>query len=252
MKNMRAELAAKREDLPHRIESMSSTFRLLAMAMSLSAMLTANQLNAQTNLSTNTFVEVSRENSVYTFDLRTLHMIDPGRFTIAYREIDQPDVMNFKLKVVDTLRTYCDRDDGHYSAPTSLFFLGAPELPVQPIVVTSNRKNVETLGAKLTKSVEWKFPYKRFTLKFSTATESFQDDETVFCDEPQGAKRSRLLNGLQFKILYDCRRALVGHLNFNDDLSKVIIGRIWPNSVEEALYFAACRRVTGKEPYQPN
>jgi hypothetical protein len=41
-----------------------------------------------------------------TYDLRTVQIIQPGRFTIVSTSIDDADVMKLELKVLDTLRSY--------------------------------------------------------------------------------------------------------------------------------------------------
>ena len=64
-----------------------------------------------------------------TYDLSTVQMIQPGRFTILSTSIDDADVMKFELKALYTLRSYCKRSDGSYPPPTDLFTLGPPDLP---------------------------------------------------------------------------------------------------------------------------
>jgi hypothetical protein len=63
-----------------------------------------------------------------TYDLSTVQMIEPGRFTIIGTSIDNADVMKLELKVLDTLRTYCNRPDGKYSPPVDIFTLGLVRL----------------------------------------------------------------------------------------------------------------------------
>ena len=70
-----------------------------------------------------------------TYDLRTVQIIQPGRFTILSTSIDDGDVMKFRLKALDTLRSYCKRPDGSYPPPTDLFILGPPDLPKVPFFV---------------------------------------------------------------------------------------------------------------------
>jgi len=214
----------------------------------------APRLSAQTDHagfaenSTNSFVELSVHGSTRTFDLRTLHLIDPGRFTVVQRIVDAPDVIDLRLKVLEILRTYCGRSDGQYPAPRTLFALGVPDLPVQPINVESNRRDVETLGAHLRKFAGWDLPYRRL------AAGKLHGRETVFCHEPNDdASRSVIFNGIQLKVLYDCRRSLEGDfIDLNDEASRAVIHPIRAGTVAEALYLTLCRRVTGKEPYRPN
>src|SRR3974377_1519425 len=68
------------------------------------------------------FVEVSEcclPGKTRIYDLQTVHMIQPGRFTILRTQIDEGDLMTLELKVLDTLRRdYCKRPDGKYPPPT--------------------------------------------------------------------------------------------------------------------------------------
>jgi len=57
-------------------------------------------------------VECCLPGKIRIYDLRTVQMIQPGRFTILSTEIDGGDLMTLELKVLDTLRTYCKRPDG--------------------------------------------------------------------------------------------------------------------------------------------
>lgn len=42
-----------------------------------------------------------------TFDLSTLQMIQPGKFTIVSMSVDDVDVMNLELKALDAFQIYC-------------------------------------------------------------------------------------------------------------------------------------------------
>jgi hypothetical protein len=74
---------------------------------------------------TDGFLEFHDKDSTTVYDLSTIKMILPGRFTIFKTHIDQPDVMKFESTVVDTFREFCKRPDGKYSAPPALFTLRA-------------------------------------------------------------------------------------------------------------------------------
>ena len=76
------------------------------------------------------FVEFQERVLTQTYDLSTVQMLQPGRFTIVSTQIDDADVMKLELKVLDTLRTCCKEPDGTYPAPTDLFALGPPDLPI--------------------------------------------------------------------------------------------------------------------------
>lgn len=47
------------------------------------------------------------------YDLGTVRVIQPCRFTIVSTLIDDANRMAFELKALDTLRTYCKRPDGN-------------------------------------------------------------------------------------------------------------------------------------------
>jgi hypothetical protein len=89
------------------------------------------------------FIEFSAPGGkTQTYDMSTVQMIQPGRFTIITTSIDTPDVMKFELKVLGILRTYCSRPDGEYPAPADAFALGPPDMEVKSIKVTSNPKQL--------------------------------------------------------------------------------------------------------------
>ncbi len=83
------------------------------------------------------FVEFQEDNDTVTYDLKTVTMITPGRFTIIETTIDHVDVMKFELTVLGTLRNYCTRAVGNYPAPSDVLTLGPPDMPVYSIKVES-------------------------------------------------------------------------------------------------------------------
>jgi hypothetical protein len=99
------------------------------------------------------FVEFQERGLTQTYDLSTVQMLQPGRFTIVSTQIDDADVMKLELKVLDTLRTYCKEPDGKYPAPTDLFALGPPDLPIATIDVQSYSSGL--------KYAFWYYPYDR-------------------------------------------------------------------------------------------
>jgi hypothetical protein len=95
------------------------------------------------------------------YDLRTVRVIQPGRFTIVSTWIDDADRMNVELKVLDILRIHCKRPDGKYPAPNDLFTLGPPDLPIKDIEVeTKSYKGHQTTHQE--KTASWHYPYERF------------------------------------------------------------------------------------------
>jgi hypothetical protein len=89
------------------------------------------------------FIEFQRRGSTETYDLSTVQILQPGRFTIVSTSIDAADVMKLKLKVLDTLRTHCKQPSGTYPAPTDLFILGPPDMDVESIEVQSISRPVK-------------------------------------------------------------------------------------------------------------
>jgi hypothetical protein len=86
----------------------------------------------------NRFIEIPRESDTMTYDLDTVQFISPDKFTIITTEIDNPDVMKFELKALQTLRQYCVRPGGKYPAPAELLQLGPPDEPVDQLPYFAN------------------------------------------------------------------------------------------------------------------
>jgi hypothetical protein len=110
-----------------------------------------------------------------TYDLNTMQIIQPGRFTIVSTTIDNPDVMRFELKVLDTLRSRGARPEGKYPAPADLLTLGPPNMPVQNIEVRSTT----LYGSSRSKLVEWQYPYTRLALLIISRAVSFYIAMTI-------------------------------------------------------------------------
>jgi hypothetical protein len=100
------------------------------------------------------FIEFPDGGDMTTYDLNTVQLIQPGKFTIIYTVVSNPDFMRLELKALDILREYCKRDDGLYPAPTDLLTLGPSDMPVKNIEV----KNVDAQ----TKRTSWSYPYSKF------------------------------------------------------------------------------------------
>jgi hypothetical protein len=63
----------------------------------------------------------------HVYDLKTVQMMQPGKFTIVGTFSPDPDVMRFELKVLDTLRTYCKDPDGSFAPSADLFTASAAQ-----------------------------------------------------------------------------------------------------------------------------
>jgi hypothetical protein len=195
----------------------------------------------------NTFVEFKEEKQTRTYDLRTVIIIEPGKFVITETVIDNPDVTRFKLKVLDTLRPLCARPVGSYPAPTDILTLGPPDMPVQEIEVKLLDPSKGGANYRL-KVVSWLLPY------FGAGDKSYR------CNPPgrtEGEEyvdhRNVILNGIKNKIIFDCNRGLQGEL-FDEQENDYMNIRLYPilNGTFVAGYYnGVCRMVTKKDPYIP-
>ena len=194
------------------------------------------------------FLEFPNDNNTTTYDLSTVQIIQPGRFTVTATRIDSPDVMTLQLKALDTLRTYCARPAGKYPAPADLLTLGRPDMPVESIVVKISRTS---------KWVYWSYPYKRLAM----STEQGLDEKgtILYCREQSKTeaqffleRRAQITNGSRMKHLFDCRRGLAGmFFDNNDDPSKAITSPVRRGTFGEDKYFRVCLAVMNEMPYLP-
>jgi hypothetical protein len=187
------------------------------------------------------FLEFPTGKDTTTYDLSTVHMIQPGRFTIISITIDNPDVMKLELKVLVTLRTYCARAAGEYPAPPDLFTLGPPDMPVKNIRV----KDVE----RDFKVITWPYPYQRLeqTYGFLDCKRGSLTEDELFSEF-----RTGIMSGLRTKTLYDCKRGLWGNfVDKFDDPAKAITGFVPKGTRAFDEYLSVCRAVTHEAPYVP-
>src|SRR5260370_18215306 len=139
------------------------------------------------------WVELDYGARTITYDLTTVQMIAPGKFTIISTTVDHPDVMKLNLAVLDTLRSYCNQPDGKYAPPVELFLLGKPDMPVEKIEVETKPAS----RGKNFKNVSWRPPYRKLALNLrffdceGSAVES--------ADEEYAWMRFRIMNGLPAK-----------------------------------------------------
>ena len=201
------------------------------------------------------FLEFPSGHDTTTFDLNTVQIIQPGRFTIISTTIDDPDVMKFELTVLYTLRDYCTRPDGKYPAPAELLTLGPADMPVKSVEVESHKKYQ-------TRTVDWSYPYKRFALE-TTAGLIEGPMLPLFCESPKVNKsdvtrhisegRSVITNGVRSKSLYDCKRGMVSLQIFGeDDSAKATMAGVPKGSRAFKYYLSVCWAVTHEVPTCPN
>jgi len=195
------------------------------------------------------------------YDLRTIQMIQPGRFTILSTSIDDANVMTFELKALNTLRSYCKRSDGSYPPPTDLFTLGPPDLPIKNIEVKSSQTKLGQF-----KSATWSYPYKKFAIE--DPGEFVQEEDYFYCRDGTTRnegdlylkKRASITNGEQTKEMFDCKRGLRGDFVTLDDETpgpdrfwpsdpaKVGMDVVRPHSNGDLLYQSICLRVMHEKP----
>lgn len=201
------------------------------------------------------FIEFPGNKDVVTYDLNTVQIIQPGKFTIIQTSVDNPDVMKLKLKVLDTLRTYCARPNGQYPAPADLLTLGPPDLPVENIEVKSDQ--VEDVGQKYSsKTIRWAYPYARLGLHTKNGLE--KDMGYFECGSRSKTEsqmysdfRAVYMNGTSSRELFDCRRGLWG-FHFNEDNpTKTYTYVVQTDSMLFRFYLSVCQAVTHEAPYVP-
>jgi hypothetical protein len=227
-------------------------YRFLA---ALAAALLANQ-TAICQPITDRFVELRYGNSTWSYDLSTVIMLQPGRFTIRARIVEDPEGILIKLKVLDVLRQYCDRPDGDYPPPPNIIDWTLVDMPVGDITVRTETKTSDSQlpGMPPYKAAKWQVPVKR--LAYSDGSKDLQ---LLLChgkpggtDEAYSQHRQVLLDGVVVKELYDCDRAIYGpFVDVDDDPSKAILRIVPHESGVTHTYYAVCSKVTGKSPYLP-
>jgi hypothetical protein len=185
----------------------------------------------------NSFVEFKNEKQTTTYDLRTVEVIQPGKFVIVETVLKDPDVMRFELKVLDILRSHCSRPMGSYPAPTELFSLRPPDKPVKEIEVELQTPMPGTNYRY--KIVSWNYHSYRCNPPEHPETEEYREHRNV------------ILNGIKNKVLFDCNRSLVGEFWDEDenDYRKARVHPVHNGTVGERYYYGVCRAVTGKDPY---
>jgi hypothetical protein len=196
----------------------------------------------------NRFLEIQDDDSSATYDLNTVQMLLPGKFSIMGTTVDTPDVMRFELKVQDTLLAYCARADGEYDVPAEVFLLGQPDMAVQKIKIETSTSS----GSSLTLAT-WRLPYLRFATVGQTGFAEQQ--KVVACKGGRAAEinkmfRDMILNGSQVKQIFDCDHGLWG-LGETSSERILVISPVKSNTVMERHYMSVCNKVTGHAPYMP-
>jgi hypothetical protein len=204
------------------------------------------------------FVEFQHLGQTETCDLNTVQVTQPGRFTIVETTIDDADVMKLELKVLNALRSYCKRSDGHYPPPGDFFTLGSPDMPIKAIDVVTHSTQMAGQN-KSFKSVFWYYPYERLTIH--TNEDKVIQKEAVFSCSDESRKeeelyqlrRETIMNGSRTKWLFDCKRGISGFFmdEDSDALSEALTRFVTPRTQGEEVYLSICLRVTHEKPYSP-
>ena len=207
---------------------------------------------------TGSFLELPGGPVTWTYDLRTVDLVEPGKFTVTVILGLNPDVMAFKLNALDTLRPLCNRSDGQYPAPAGLLTLGEPDMRVETIRVRTGSNQF----GRDEKMVEWPVPYRRLAdpdgrgglkeeLSFVVCWGGNPPDGNQWYSE----KRNSIMTTSRVKYLFDCNRGVMGSfVDDRDDASKALMGSVRSGFRIGGMvrdYLAVCRKVTGNDPYPP-
>jgi hypothetical protein len=193
----------------------------------------------------------------WTYDLHTVDLVEPGKFTVTAILGWNPEVMRFKLNALDTLRALCNRSDGQYPAPAGLLTLGEPDMPVKTIRVRTGSNQ----AGRDEKTVEWAVPYRR--LANPNGRGGLKEEVSfVVCwggNPPDGnqwysEERNAIMTTSSVKYLFDCDRGVMGSfVDDRDDASKALMGSVRTGFRIGGMvrdYLAVCQKVTGKDPWR--
>src|SRR5580704_11418270 len=100
-----------------------------------------------------------------TYDLNTVNVLLPGKFTVVSTSLDNPESIQAELKVLDLLRPYCARPDGAYPTPAKLYAVVKEScsqwqcnaIEASGIELSSSELTVESVGGLLGswKNISW-------------------------------------------------------------------------------------------------
>jgi hypothetical protein len=181
------------------------------------------------------FYEFPSGSSTFTFDVDTMKLIQPGRFTIISTNIGDPDTIKFELNALDTLKEYCSKSSGEYVAPEKLFTSGAPDRPVKKISV-STEKSVKT--------VIWQSPYEKFRSSFPM----------INCSRSDWYMKARaaIANGVRAKYLFDCKRGMTGiFVDVDDPPGEAITHFVIDDTYGALHYVVLCYAITREPAFPP-
>ena len=178
------------------------------------------------------FLELDNIRDTTVYDLRTVHTILPGKFSIVSTTIDDPVGMERKLKWLRALARYCTRRDGKYPAPAGMLRPDGAEAPPPTIEVQAH------------KYVVW-----------HPAPGAMVDSMLVFCGaRDRSEQENEIRNGHTWRELFDCTRGLSGTFydaSDHGDPSKVNTHAVPPNTLSEVHYLRVCHAVMHEWPFMP-
>lgn len=191
------------------------------------------------------FIEIGDDTSTTTFDLSTVNVIQPGKFSVIYMTTDNPDVIRLRLAIIDDLKSACSKPFGEYDISMKVIDIKKPDMPVEKIRV------YDLSGAKVTR---WSKPYLEYS--FIKDGKVKQADEFFPCgtkrqklDDYYMETRSSIMGGIREKIMFDCRRGLMGVYPRENDTSPLLLTEI--RGAYVTYYKKVCPKVTGEPPYLP-
>ena len=202
------------------------------------------------------FLEFHGKHDTSTYDLTSVEVIQPDKFTIRHTLIDDAEIITLKMKALDTLRSYCSRPDGEYEAPEDMLTLGSPDMPVAKIELQSRKVKIANKEYP-SKIAIWTFPYDGLAVHHEDGRVE-QYPAWFDCQSPLETQeeayaeaRSSIMNGNQEKEMYDCRRFVMGVFSrLDEDASKAFT--FAPRGGYLDRYMSVCYAVTGKVPYTPH
>jgi len=199
------------------------------------------------------FIEFPEQNATKVYDLGSVQILLPGKFSIMATTVDSPDVLRLRLRVHDALAAYCKRSDGEYEVPSDLFALGSPDMPIETIVVKTIKSEIDR---KPFREATWSLPYKRLAYRFDSGK---VDPSSVLyiCNagidaitiaERNANARSEILSGHRQKEIYDCSHGLMALKLLDPD------SRFEPTMDEVRggyfrYYESLCMKVMRSEPF---
>jgi len=209
------------------------------------------------------------------YDLGTVHMIQPGRFTMTYSRFSDAGEIALRLNILDVLKSYCKRPEGRYPVPQQLLTIlsGAN---VEITGLDGANAAIEVTDLEKFSLVDWYYVQTAGpAIEFSSLPCNTQD-------EAEGnwyfRERAKITDGQKSTILFDCKRGLSGDsttrnpdfaafldrfyemkgervtlptINGDDGPSTVALYPIQHGAPLEEAYRRMCWEVTHEEPYVP-